>query len=124
MMPGRSRTQRSSWHTSEDNWEMRARVTWLKPEYGGRESGAPTSGEYRPNALFLAPSPNTAEALEPEFGSVRFFFATDDPSDVGLDFWSPQDLSRYIYDGSPFIVMEARTPVAFARMYADPQNPS
>lgn len=103
---------------------MRARVTWLSAEYGGRRSGAPSSGEYRPNALFLAPSPNTADALEPEFGSVRFILGADDPSDVGLDFWSPQDLTRYIYDGSPFIVMEARTPVAFARMYADPQNPT
>jgi hypothetical protein len=103
---------------------MRARVTWLSPEFGGRTSGAPSSGEFRPNALFLTPNQNASDALEPEYGSVRFILATGDPSDVGLDFWSPQDLSRYVYDGSPFIVMEGPTPVAFARMYAEPENPS
>jgi hypothetical protein len=108
---------------SEDNREMRARVTWLKPEFGGRESGPP-SGEYRPNVLFLAPSQNASDALEPEYGSIRLILATGDSSDVGLDFWSPQDFSQYVYDGSPFIVLEGPAPVGFARMYVEPQNPT
>lgn len=103
---------------------MRARVTWLSPEFGGRTSGVPSSGEYLSNALFLAPSQNASEMLEPEYGSVRFILANDDASDVGLDFWSSQDLGRYIYDGSPLLVMEGPVPVAFARMYVEPQNPS
>ena len=103
---------------------MRARVTWLDPEFGGRKSGPPVGGEYRPNALFLAPQQSSAEPLEVEYGSVRFVFSTDDRSDVELDFWSPQDLSRYNYDGSPFIVMEGPRPVGFARMFEKTQNPS
>ena len=103
---------------------MRARVTWLNPEFGGRKSGPPVAGEYRPNALFLAPQQRNSEPFEVEYGSVRFILATDDHSNVELDFWSPQDLSRYIYDGSPFIVMEAYRPVGFARMFDETQNPN
>lgn len=103
---------------------MRARVTWFDADFGGRESGPPMGSEYRPNALFLAPHHSSAQPLGVEYGSVRFFFATDDRSHVELDFWSPQDLEPYIYDGSPFIVMEATSPVGFARMFDQPQNPT
>ncbi len=99
---------------------MRARVTWFDPDLGGRVTGPPVAGEYRPNALFLEPKPRTGEFPEVEFGSVRFLLATDDSSDVELDFWSPQDLSRYIYDDSPFLVMEGPRPVGFARMFDEP----
>lgn len=102
---------------------MRAQVTWLSPEFGGRKTGPPVAGEYRPNALFLAPHRNNSEPLEVEYGSVRFILSTDDHSNVELDFWSPQDLSAYIYDGSPFIVMEAHRPVGFARMFDETQEP-
>ena len=103
---------------------MRARVTWFSPEMGGRVSGPPAKGEYRPNALFLSPREKTDGGIRPEYGSVRFFLASYDPTDVELDFWSPQDLSTYIYDDSPFIVMEGPRPVAYARMYEDDQNPT
>ncbi len=103
---------------------MRARVTWFEPDLGGKKSGPPVAGEYRPNALFLEPKPLTAEFPEVEFGSVRFLLVTDDSSDVELDFWSPRDLSRYIYGDSPFLVMEGRRPVGFARMYEESQNPN
>lgn len=103
---------------------MRARVTWLDPEFGGRKSGPPSAGEYRPYALFLAPHQSSSQPLETEYGSVRFILATDDHSDVELDFRSPQDLSRYIYEGSPFIVMEGPQPGGLARMFDEAQSPS
>lgn len=82
--------------------------------------GPPVAGVYRPNALFLDPKPRTAEVPDVEFGSVMFVLATDDSSDVELVFWSPQDLTRYIYDDSPFLIMEGPRPVGFARMYEGP----
>lgn len=94
------------------------------PEHGGRKSGPPLLGEYRPIALFLTPHQRSSQPLETEYGSVRFILDSGDPTDVELDFWSPQDLDRYVYDGSPFIVMEGSRPVGFARMFDDSQNPS
>lgn len=96
---------------------MRARVVWFEPNLGGRKTGPPVAGEYRPNALFLQPKLQTVGPNEVEFGSVIFRLASDDSSDVELVFWSPQDLSRYIYDDSPFLVMEGPRPVGYARMY-------
>ena len=101
----------------EDNRAMRARVIWFGPEFGGRESGPPLANEYRPNALFLTPQPHSSHPMTTEFGSVRFILGPRDPSDVELDFWSPQELDRYIYDSSPFMVMEGTRPVGFARMF-------
>ena len=98
---------------------MRARITWFEPDLGGRQTGPPVGAEYRPNALFLEPKDRDAEFPEVVFGSVRFLLETDDSSNVELDFWSPQDLSRYIYDGSPFLVMEGSQPVGFARMFEE-----
>ena len=96
---------------------MHARVAWFDPNLGGRESGAPSGSEYRPNALFLGLHSGAFENADIEFGSVRFFFLTDDRSNVELNFWSPQDLTRFVFEGSTFIVMEGATAVGFARMY-------
>lgn len=99
---------------------MHAKVIWFEPNVGGRPSGPPSGSEYRPNALFVHAHSERSQPVEVEFGSVRFLFSGEDRSVVELDFWSPQDLSRHVFDGSTFLVMEANRPVGFARMVDEP----